>query len=59
MLEVTHGNGASLYIGFGLALALEDGEGVEGEGFHFVFAREAANGSEEANALAEAADDIL
>ena len=40
MLEVTHGNGASLYIGFGLALALEDGEGVEGEGFHFVFARE-------------------
>ena len=47
------------HILLGLALALEDGEGVGGEGFHFVFAWETADRSEEADALAEAADDIL
>ena len=49
----------ALQIFLSLTLALEDGEGVKGEGFHFVFAWETADRGEEDDALAEAADDIL
>ena len=48
-----------LYINFSLTFALEYGEGIEGEGFHLILAREAVDGSQELHTLTEAADNIL
>lgn len=57
--QAVYHNDDRLVVHFGLALAAKHGKGVEGEGFHLVLAREAADRCKEANALTKTTDDVV